>query len=81
MSNEKTITVNLDKVDLEREQGYGTGLPLVRIDILQGGKRMTVHIDLFKHELRPVPTLRMCAVNRHADVTRTVQVRPWAKDE
>jgi hypothetical protein len=75
------IRVDLDGFDLETEQGFGTGVPLVTLEFIKGGKKVYVHVDIFQHELKPNPTLRMISVNRTKDSTCTVQVRPWAKDD
>lgn len=73
------FTIDLDVIDLATEQAFASGIPIVRIDILRGGKRITVHVDLFQHELKRDPTLRVTAVKKSADVTRTIQVRPWTE--
>ncbi len=74
-----TITVDLDSFDLATEQGFASGYPVVRLDIMSGGKRITAHVDLFQHELKRDPTLRLTVVRKSADVTKTVQVRPWCE--
>ena len=74
------VTVDLDAFDLAVAQGFGSGVDVVRIDILRGGKRITAGVDLFKHELKRDPTLRLTVVNRGRDVTRTAQVRPWTPE-
>jgi hypothetical protein len=75
------ITVDLDGFDLEMEQGFNTGVLLVTLEFIKGGKKVYVHVDIFQHRLKPNPTLRMVSVNRTKDQYCTVQVRPWAKDD
>ena len=79
ISKAPTVTIDLDSFDLSKEQGFGSGVALARFDIIQGGKRVTVHVDLFQHELRPDPTIRMTAVGPKKDRVLTLQVRPWTE--
>lgn len=76
----KSIKVDLDSIDLVKEGGFG-GMPIVRIDFHSGGKRVTAHVSMYQHELRRDPTLLLTVVNKHKDVSRTVQIHPWTKDE
>ena len=73
------ITIDLDAFALELEQGFASGVDVVRVDVVRGGKRITVGLDLFQHELKRDPTMRLTAVHRGRDVTRTLQVRPWTE--
>jgi hypothetical protein len=76
----KKIKVNLDTFDLSTEQGFGSGVQLARIDIHKGGKRQTVWIDLFQHEMKRDPTIRMGVIGPHKDVTVTAQIKPWTEE-
>ena len=71
------LTIDLDAIDIEKEQGFGSGVKVVTIDFVQDGKHVHVHIDLYQHEMKSAPTLRMTAVNRTRDTTRVIQVKPW----
>ena len=71
------ITVDLDAFDLSLEQGFASGVTVARLNFLRDGKRVTANVDLFQHELRKNPTLRLTIVNRTRDITQTVQVNPW----
>lgn len=72
------MQVDLDGFDLATSQGFGTGVPLVTFEFLQGGKKVYVHVDLFQHEMKQGPTLRIAAMNKGRDVLRELQVKPWA---
>ncbi len=81
MTHYETVIIDLDAIDLEREQGFGSGVPVVRVDIFKGGKRITAHLSLFQHEMKRDPTLNLTVVGKSRDVSRRVQVRPWCADE
>lgn len=74
MTAPKELVINLDEIQITKT----AGVALVRLDFVQDGKHVHVHIDLYQHELRASPTLRMTAVNRTKDVTKVLQVRPWS---
>lgn len=71
------ITVDLDTLNLELEQGFSSGYHLLTVRFKQGGKDVVAHLDLYQHGMKPSPSLRLCIVNRQKDVTKQVQVRPW----
>ena len=73
------ITVDLDQFDLARDQGCGSSWPIVRVDIIKGGKRVTVHLGLYQHEMKRDPSLRVNVMAKSKDVIREVSVRPWVE--
>ena len=70
-----SMTVDLDGFDLSLEMA----VKLMRFDILKDGKRVTVSVELFQHELKADPTISMTVCNRSRFVTRNAQVKPWVR--
>lgn len=74
----KTITIDLDQTP--PELAGANGLHVCRVDIISGGKRITAHLNVWQHELRPSPTLRMTVSSQRGYVVREAQAKPWVED-
>ena len=72
------LTVDLDSMDLKR---HSSGLALVRVDFIKGGKRVTAWLEVGRKLHHHHHTLRMTVVNRVTDNQQTAAIRPWTVDE